>query len=289
VRRPWWLEWWALAAFVLLAAGALLAAHRIRVAMLLRLERQRTRIAMDLHDEMGSGLGSIGLLAGVAAGDRVDESTRRRIAAEIAEAAGDLGGALSDIVWSLREGADTLSALARRLAERGRRLFPNDAPGLTLVFPDPWPDVRLTLEVRRNLQLMVLEALHNAARHARACRVELGFAKESDAWCLWVADDGCGLPAAALEGRTDGHGVRNLRQRAAAIGARLAITGAPGAGTRITVHFDPSGRPVADAIARPDAGARSAGATNTGNGATNGAGVAASHHHANPPEPAELP
>jgi signal transduction histidine kinase len=257
--------------------------------MLLRLERQRTRIAMDLHDEMGSGLGSIGLLAGVAAGDRVDESTRRRIAAEIAEAAGDLGGALSDIVWSLREGADTLSALARRLAERGRRLFPNDTPALALVFPEPWPDVRLAPDVRRNLQLMALEALHNAARHACARHVELGFAKESDAWCLWVGDDGRGLPAAALDGRTDGHGVRNLRQRAATIGARLAITGAPGAGTRITVHFDPAGRPVADAATRPDAATRIARAPDSGNGATNGAGAASSNHHANPPEPADLP
>jgi len=290
VRRPWWLEWWALAALAVLVGCALLAAHRIRVGVLLRLERQRTRIAMDLHDEMGSGLGSIGLLAGVAAGDRVDDSTRRRIAAEIAEAAGDLGGALSDIVWSLREGADTLSALARRLAERGRRLFPNDAPALALVFPDPWPEVRLTPEVRRNLQLMALEALHNAARHACACHVELGFEKEPGAWRLWVRDDGRGVPAAVLDGRAGGHGVRNLRQRAAAIGARFAIATAPNGGTCITVHFDPAGRRIADSTTTTDMPA-SGSPHPSGNGVTiaNGEVASASHHHANPPEPVELP
>ncbi|HEV2104192.1 MAG TPA: ATP-binding protein, partial [Candidatus Eisenbacteria bacterium] len=254
VLRPWWLEGWAFALAALLVAALLYGAHRVRVGFLLRLERQRARIAMDLHDEMGSGLGGIGLLAGVAAGQEVDDAGRRRIAAEIADAAGDLGAALGDIVWSLRADAGTLESLALRVAERARRLFPDPAregAGAAEVvtrFPAVWPALELPLELRRNLQLIAAEALHNAARHAGARRVEIGFDPEPGGrWRLWVRDDGAGLPPGLVDerglptGRAAGNGLRNLAARAAALGAGLCWRAAPGGGTVVEVSFDPRG------------------------------------------------
>ncbi|HET7225092.1 MAG TPA: ATP-binding protein [Candidatus Eisenbacteria bacterium] len=239
VRRPLFLEPAALAGFVLLAAGALLAAHRVRVAFLLRLERQRTRIAMDLHDEMGSGLGSIGILAGLASDPTVDDPSRRRLAGQIAAAADELGSSLADIVGSLRAEGDSLDRFAAALAERAARLFPEESPRLVLAMPERLPAVRLPLEVRRNLQRIAVEALHNVARHARARVVELGLAPDGEGWRLWVADDGRGLTDRAGNGARPGggHGLGNMRARAAQIGARLEIATAPGGGTRVEVRF----------------------------------------------------
>ncbi|HUK63857.1 MAG TPA: ATP-binding protein, partial [Dongiaceae bacterium] len=241
VLAPWWREPWALALFALVLAALLFTAHRVRVGMLLRLERQRTRIAMDLHDEMGSGLGSIGILAGLASEPRLDDHTRRQLAGQIAEAAGELGGALSDIVWSLRADADTLEAFAFRLAERGGRLFPEPPPAFTSAFPDRWPAIRVAAGLRRQLQFIALEALHNAARHARAAHVTLGLAAEGAEWRLWVSDDGTGFAPSATGGR--GHGLGNLERRAAAIGARLRVISASGAGTTVELRFHPGTEP----------------------------------------------
>lgn len=237
VLSPWYLQWWAIALALLVIIAALGTAYRVRVAFLLRLERQRVRIAMDLHDEMGAGLGSIGILAGVAAGERVEESERQRLAARIAETAGELGGTLSDIVWSLREDTGTLGSLAARLTERGRRLFPDEHVEFATDLARTWPAATLPLELRRNLQLIATEALHNAARHAVAHRVELGLLPRAGGeWALWVEDDGRGLPEDALT-RGGGHGLRNLAARAKSMGANIAWTRPAGGGTRVEVRF----------------------------------------------------
>ena len=84
VLSPWYLRWWAIALFALLTAIVLFIAHRVRVRVLLQWERQRTRIAMDLHDEIGSGLGSIGILSSVAASPTVGEGERQEMTRRIA-------------------------------------------------------------------------------------------------------------------------------------------------------------------------------------------------------------
>ena len=124
VRPPWYLEAWALALVTLMGVALLWAIHRARVREVLRLERQRTRIAMDLHDEVGSGLASIGILSGVLATDGTEPSERGTMAREIAHTAEELGESLSDIVWALDPHTATLEELASRLTEHGERLFP---------------------------------------------------------------------------------------------------------------------------------------------------------------------
>jgi signal transduction histidine kinase len=143
-----------------------------------------------------------------------------------------------------------LEALASRLAQRGSRLFPDDETTRFVTrFPanGDWPDASLPLDVRRNLQLIAIEAMYNAARHARAKRVELGFEREGMGWRMWIHDDGCGLAENLDE--TRGNGIQNLRLRASAIGGRLSIESAPHKGTRVDVHFE-TRRTVRASIAR---------------------------------------
>jgi signal transduction histidine kinase/ligand-binding sensor domain-containing protein len=230
-RRPWFL---ALAGASLLAGAA--AVYRARVAHLLALERQRTQIAMDLHDEVGSGLGSIGLLADLLA--EAPEEERGRLADQIGGTAAELGSSMSDIVWSLRTGSETLDSLARELVERGRRLFPAGVV-FTAEVPSPVPDVALSLGARRNALLIGLEALHNAARHAAPSRVSLSLARDGRRWRLSVADDGRGLGDGSAGRPGGGMGLGNMRRRAEGIGADLDIRSAPGAGTTVTLTFDP--------------------------------------------------
>lgn len=246
VRPPWYLQGWSLALFGLGIAAIAFGVHRTVLAHRLELERQRVRIAMDLHDEMGSGLGSIGILAGVASQDGTDAAVLRSLSRRIEETADELGTSLADIVWSLRSESGTLEALAHKLAERGGRLFAGDRPAFHALFPQAWPEVKLSLPVRRNLQRIVTEAMHNAARHAGAGNVRMEVAREERGWRILVVDDGRG-PAFLDSGEGAGMGMTSMRSRARAIGARITWSRTPGGGTTVSVDFDPSGRPRREA------------------------------------------
>ncbi len=238
ILRPWYLEPWVWALGALTIALVILAIHRARLAVSLRMERQRLRIAMDLHDEMGSGLGSIALLAGLATDGELDRAEARSVTSKISDTASQLGGSLTDIVWSLRQGSGKLERLAAYLAERGAGLFPGDRPQFETDFPDAWPRAEVSLPVRRSLQLIALEAMHNAAKHADADRVVLGLRCHQRAWTLWVEDDGRGLhPSTPRIG--GGNGLTNMRKRAETVGAELSIgpAAADGTGTRVCVVF----------------------------------------------------
>jgi signal transduction histidine kinase len=239
VLPAWYATPWAIALAALFLILAVWTVHRARVAYVLALERQRTRIAMDLHDEMGSGLASIGILAGVLSGDNGDGGDDSRIAHEVATTAEELGASLSDIVWSLDPQAATLQDLAARLAEHGGRLFADDVH-FDSDFPNEWPARPLPLRVLRNVLLIGLEALHNAERHADARHVLLSLQSDGAAWILAVRDDGLGVMPP--DNSACGRGLRSMRRRAAEIYADLAWESPPGSGTTVRLRFEPSSR-----------------------------------------------
>ncbi len=240
VAAPWYLQPWAFALFALLLAATGFGIHHARLRVLLGLERQRTRIALDLHDEIGSGLGSIGMLAGVLSAGNDDGGRDRELAGTIARTSEQLGESLSDIVWALDPGSATLHDLGTRLAEHGNRLFSaDDGPDFSAELPPNAPATPLSLGLRRNVLAIGLEALHNAARHAGAQRVVLRLERQRDAWRLIIEDDGRGIRAAGngAAAPLGGRGLPGMRRRANEIGARLDVRAAAGEGTRIELDF----------------------------------------------------
>ncbi|MHB8679993.1 MAG: sensor histidine kinase [Rudaea sp.] len=239
VLPPWYRTGWARLLLLALLIGLAAWFYRLRVAALLRVERERTRIAMDLHDELGTGLGSIGVLAGVAAREGLDAGERRRLANEIANLSGLLGSGLRSLVWSLRSGRAGLSELGAQIADHARRLFPDDAQQLVMQLPVNPRDEPLAPEVRRNILLLTLEALHNVVRHSGASRVVLALQEtESGGLRLSVEDNGRGFDPAQFAG---GSGLESMRRRAAAIGAAFTLESAHGRGTRIVLEWAGAG------------------------------------------------
>ena len=251
VLAPVWRRAW----FVGLVAGILGAvatvAYRARVRHLVALERQRTRIAMDLHDEVGSGLGSIGLLADLAADQDVEETRRRGLLEQIAGTASEISGAMAEIVTALRPGQETIESVAMRLSGRAKRLFPGGGARLEVRYPEAWPAVRVSAAVARNMLLIGQEALHNASRHARASRVVLSLIPEGSRWRLEVVDDGTGIGDGSPETAGRGMGLESMRLRAEAIGASLRVESHPEEGTSVSLLFDPSAKERPTTRARP--------------------------------------
>jgi len=231
-RRPWF------AGLVLaLVGGAVLAVYRVREGRRRATEALRARIAGDLHDEVGTGLTEVSLYselirraAAPVGGDGGGEIAAW--AARVGERARDLSGSVRDLAWAIRPDEDAWEALELRLKDAAVALL--DPLGVEVVLhgevegvPPPLP-----LDVRRNALLFAKEALHNAARHAAARRVEVAWHLTRRTLRLTIADDGRGFDAAAVR---EGTGLGSLRRRAAEMGGTLGLETAPGAGTRLTL------------------------------------------------------
>lgn len=237
VPFPWYRQSWFYVASLLALVSVGYVVMRIRLGVRLRLLRQRAQIAMDLHDELGAGLGSIRILAGIASEPKVPTSKASDLTARIENTAQELGAALTDIVWSLKRSSNTLESLARHLVDRGRDLFADGRAEFRAELGAGLPRRRLSLPVSRQLQLIVLEALHNAAKHASAEHVTLRIAQDDTRWSITVTDDGRGFdPEDPKSSRTGGgNGMRTMKTRAEAIGATLSLRSEAGEGTRVRV------------------------------------------------------
>jgi len=239
ILSPWYRRWWAIALFAASIALVLLIVHRLRVRFLLQFERQRMRIAMDLHDEIGSGLGSIGILSSVAASQSVDEVQRQEMSKRIAETAHELGTSLTDIVWSLRTDTTALENLAYHLARRANSLFASGPAQFTTKFPEDWGSVKPSPATRRNILLIAMESLHNAARHAHAANVSLQFEPAAGHnWSMRIEDDGCGLDEVTAKNGS-GMGIQSMKRRAQEIGAEISFNSNNGHGTIVRLIFNP--------------------------------------------------
>jgi ligand-binding sensor domain-containing protein/signal transduction histidine kinase len=236
VLAPWWREPWVLAAAAACLAAMAYGAYRFRLAHLLSLERVRTRLATDLHDDLGASLSRIALLSEVAAREIPEAAARpRTIVREIGGLARELFDATADIVWAIDPRRDDLGSLAARLSEYAIDVLSAQEASWSLHTPHGLDAVAISGDWRRELFLLLKEAVHNAARHSGATAVSLTLAIDGSHLRAEVCDNGRGFPAAAPLAIEAGDGLRNMQARAAALGGTCEIDSALGRGTRVRV------------------------------------------------------
>ncbi|NOT30485.1 MAG: hypothetical protein HOP15_08570, partial [Planctomycetes bacterium] len=234
LAAPLWQRPWFLVALALALAGGLLGVQLLRAGRRHALERIRTQIATDLHDEVGAGLAQIAVLTEVAR--RVGAETSSARLGEVAELARATRSSMADLVWAIDPRRDTLRDLLQRLHGVTANLF--GGAGLELVLRMPseaeLDGLALAPDRRRHLLLFFKEAAQNVARHARATRVEIELVVTSgrtgSRLRLTLQDDGRGFDPSV---RTEGQGLASLRRRAQALGGELVLESAPGRGTRV--------------------------------------------------------
>jgi signal transduction histidine kinase/ligand-binding sensor domain-containing protein len=195
------------------------------------LERERTRIARDIHDDLGANLTQIGLLSALGQQQR-DPLVAAQHFQNIAGTATELVQSLDAIVWAVNPRHDTLESLARYLTRFAGDFCSQSGVRLRLDVPPQLPDAALSSELRHNVFLAAKEALHNALRHARAQELHLRITATAAQFTVSLADDGCGFTPGSAE---EGDGLTNMRQRLADCGGTCEISTAAGRGT--TIHF----------------------------------------------------
>jgi signal transduction histidine kinase len=238
-----WFRVMSLVALVLVTGGGAWYGTRRRMRAKLErierqraLERERTRIAKDIHDDLGASLTRINLLSQSARRDmRGDIQTLKNLD-QICTTARQLTRAMDEIVWAVDPQHDTLDSLASYLGKLIHELLSDSGIRCRLDFPLHLPAWPVTAEVRHNLFLACKEALHNVLKHSRATEVKVSFMLEAAAFAVTIADDGCGFqPEAGMEhSRSLRHGLVNMRQRLEEIHGRCDVYSQPGQGTKVT-------------------------------------------------------
>jgi len=210
----------------------------LRLEMQQVTERERMRIAQDLHDDLGATMTQIAYL-----GDTLRE--RPGLPSELCgdidkmrATARDATRALDETVWAVDPGQDTLEALVGYLTSLAQEFLSGAEVNCRFDIPDTLPPLRVPSEMRHHLLLAFKEILNNIIRHAGATDVDIRFAVESPQGVLVVADNGCGFTEESSETRHGGgHGMDSIRKRLAEIGGQCEVRSQPGSGTEIELNW----------------------------------------------------
>jgi ligand-binding sensor domain-containing protein/two-component sensor histidine kinase len=238
-----WQTWWFISlcgmmATTTIGGGALYSARRRMHRKLERLQQQhaveqeRSRIARDMHDELGAKLTRISFQGAVAVRSLADPAQAEREIAKMSDTARALVTSLDEIVWAVDPENDTLENLANYICRYASEFFENSSATCEFVIPPKLPDCRLASDVRHHIFLAVKETLNNVLKHADATRVEIRMTVEDESFSIFISDNGRGIDE-PTPGKRDGHGLINMRERLAAIGGECCIKSKPGTGTQV--------------------------------------------------------
>jgi signal transduction histidine kinase/ligand-binding sensor domain-containing protein len=234
IAVPLWRRWWVLTMLAILLTAAIMQVYNYRVRQLLAMERLRTRIATDLHDDIGASLTQISILTELAR-----RGTAPHVLTDVADIARGLVSDMSDIVWAVNPRHDRFEGLVHRM-----RRFASDVLGgadIDVEFETHGlpADVAVPLEARRPLYLVLKEAVNNVARHSGARKTAIRLELTQGNLRLTVADDGRGFDTAQAHA---GEGLVSVARRMREIGGVAKWESQPGEGTRFTAVLPLPGR-----------------------------------------------
>jgi signal transduction histidine kinase/ligand-binding sensor domain-containing protein len=234
IARPLWQRSWFLGLAALAVAAAAHVSYRYRLSRLLELERVRTRIASDLHDDIGAGLSRIAVLSEVARHEAGGSSSpmSERLAV-IARASRELVDSMGDIVWAINPERDQLRDLTQRMRRFASDVF--TARGVLFTFRAPADDQHLKVraDVRRHIFLIGKESVNNVVRHSGCTQCGIELRVEGGWFVLTVEDNGQGFDPAQAD---QGNGLVNMRERARLLGGQLRVDSGPGQGTTVLLR-----------------------------------------------------
>ena len=251
----WERTWFRVTIFVagvyLFGGGLLLTVRRRyrrkleRLEQQQALERERTRIAQDLHDDLGAGLVEINFGSELAQDPALGPDEVREHTREIGTRAREMVTALDEIVWAVNPKHDSVSSLATYFCQFAQHFLKATSVRCHLDVARDLPTAPLNAEQRHSLFLAFKEALSNVVQHSGAPDLRLAIAANDGTLTVTVSDNGCGLTPDAPRGGNGADGLGNMQRRLQQLGGRCELTSGPGQGTTVTfkVPLHAVGRP----------------------------------------------
>jgi signal transduction histidine kinase/ligand-binding sensor domain-containing protein len=205
------------------------------------IERDRARIAKDIHDDIGAGLTQITLLSELARREKDQTGTHLQ---RISNSARELTRAMDEIVWAVDPQHDTFTGLMDYISAYAEDFLRVAGIRCRMDLPTALPEIPVDAELRYNLFLALKETLNNIVKHSQATEVWLRLRLEQNSFSLVIEDNGRGLDGVSdttsmgSNRLSSGSGLSNLDQRLQSVGGRCTIESNPGQGTRVALTID---------------------------------------------------
>ena len=212
-----------------------------RLRQQLRTQHIRDNIARDLHDDMGSYLGSISILSqNVEKLTQKDPEKARASLQKIGETARQVMDTMDDIVWSINPMHDSMEQIMNRMKDFGNEIFFSQEVEMEFLASESIKKINISLEKRRDFFLVFKEALTNIQKYAQASKVSVQLLSNGNHITMLIKDNGCGfdidnLPKTRTMG---GNGLKNMQSRAEKLGGKLQIESKVNIGTSIKLEFE---------------------------------------------------
>ena len=233
---------WRRAEFLLFSTGLVIVTtytgYRRRTRRLVEMANMRTRIATDLHDDIGANLTRVAVLSELIRRQKPSPAVAAQLSA-IAHIARESVSGMSDIVWAIDPERDRLVDVVRKMRAHAEETATDAALALGFDVSDAGLAPPVAMDLRRDVFLIFKEAVNNAARHAHCRHLAITVRSTRRALDLRIADDGIGFDP---QRASDGNGLVNMQRRAQRIGATLSIVSAPGSGTTVRLTLALRGR-----------------------------------------------
>ncbi len=252
IAAPWWRTGWFVVLGGAAGIGAIAATGRWLATRALRrrvqlleaqsaVERERLRLARDLHDEVGSGLGRVILFAEEAERVKTDPEKLQASLGRVRSSTQDLVQHAREIVWAVSPQNDTLASVIDRFGHYAAETLGAAGIACAVVRPEAntVPPTMLGAEVRHSLFLALKEAVHNCVKYSGAKTAELRLTVADGEFTLVLRDHGRGFAAGEIRG--SGYGTASIMARAKVLGGIAEITSEVGQGTTVMLRVPLAG------------------------------------------------
>ena len=239
IRPPWWKTWWAYIVYVLLIIAGIWAViysiieyQREKIRLL---EKERSRISRELHDDIGSELNRITMLSQLLHKKITQDEEIQEKLTTISETGKKVLGSIGEIIWTMNPQKDNLESLLAYIRRYATEYLDTNHIDVTIEFPDEISFRSVSDKFRRNIFLVVKEAINNITKYSKASEVRLSMDLKKKSADLEISDNGTGF--SVKEKQNWGNGLRNMDQRMKDIGGSFLISSVQDQGTLIRLSF----------------------------------------------------
>lgn len=190
-----------------------------QLAVIKAQQEERNRISADMHDDLGAGMTTISLYSELAKSKLTDNPIPE--IDKISSSANDLLNKMNAIIWSMSSSNDSLGNMIAYIRSYALEYFENTGIKCSIHIPENLPNLEVVGEIRRNVFLVVKEALNNILKHSKATEVDINLVRNETELSLYIQDNGVGIDLEKL--RQFGNGLRNMKKRMADVGIEFSI------------------------------------------------------------------
>ncbi len=197
---------------------------------------ERTRIAKDMHDELGASLTKILIVSEVAKTNSDNQGLIKDNIETINRTVKDLSSKIRDFVWTLNPENATLDNLLVKLREFCADLLEEAGIEFSLDFADNFPVIEISMKAQRNIYLTSKEAVNNIVKHAGCNYVKITAIVTSSRLNVKILDNGKGFDKLTM--KTSGNGLKNIQRRIKDLGGTIFLESKPGEGTEVSFDIE---------------------------------------------------